>query len=212
MVCLSPPLIFPHLTERSTAGNAAHTHISVHELRPRKHSPREDDARAPTMTPTERSFLQGILSHIPALCALTLPTTFSYGRVMDGIWSGGTYAAWGTENREASVRVCGPAGNHHFEARFVDGTSCPYLVLAGLLGAGTQGIIEGAILQSGDCLKSVATMSEDEKREAGVLNAGRLGPTLKDARKHLENDKGLRQLLSDDFVDKYCRVNAVSFC
>ncbi|GJE93452.1 glutamine synthetase/guanido kinase [Phanerochaete sordida] len=192
-----------------SAGTAAHVHMSVHDLgtHPEPARARGDEARAPALRATERSFLQGVVAQLPALCALTLPTAFSYGRVHDGIWSGGTYAAWGTENREAPVRVCGSAGNRHLEARFVDGTACPHLALAGILGAGTRAIAERALLETGDCAKSVATMTEEERAAAGVSDAARLGPTLGDARKAFKGSSVMREVFGDDFVDKYSLVN-----
>ncbi|OBZ77907.1 Protein fluG [Grifola frondosa] len=97
-------------------GSAAHMHFSVHSSKPP--GPARPDARlAPTLTPTERSFLQSLITHLPAVCALTMPTAASYARVFDGIWSGGTYASWGTDQREAPVRLCGPPGHHHFELK-----------------------------------------------------------------------------------------------
>lgn len=161
------------------------------------------------MTGSERSFLQGVLKHVPALCALTLPTTYSYARVGDGLWSGGTYAAWGTDNREATVRLCGAVGQHRFEVRFVDGTASPYLLLAGILGAGTQALVDRAPLQSGDCPKPVVEMTDDEKRAFGVLNAGRVPLTLQQARENLRRDQELRGVLGDTFVTMYLDVNEV---
>lgn len=164
------------------------------------------------MTQAERSFLQGVLEHAPALCAFTLPTTFSYARVMDGIWSGGTYASWGTDQREATVRLCGAEGQHHFEVRFIDGTASPYLVLASILGVGTEAVVANALLKSGDCATPVALMSEEEKRALGVENTGRLPTTLGLARKVLADDTAMKAVFGDDFVEKYISVNAVSSC
>lgn len=164
------------------------------------------------MTQAERSFLQGVLDHAPALCAFTLPTTYSYARVADGIWSGGTYASWGTDQREALVRLCGAEGQHHFEVRFVDGTASPYLVLASVLGVGTEAVIANALLQTGDCGKPVALMNEEEKRAVGVQNTGRLPRTIEQARNNLAGDQGLKTIFGDDFVEKYLGVSAVSGC
>lgn len=186
-------------------------HVSVHDLRPAPKTPRSDDNLAPRMSPTERSFLQGVLTNIPAVIALTLPTKFSYDRVADGLVTGGTYVAWGYQNRETPMRACETAaGTHHFEARFVDGTACPHLALAGIIGAGTKGIIDQAVLTSGDCEKPVAKMTEEEKEKLGLKDTGRLGPTLADARKQFKESKVMRELFSDEFVDRYCVINEVS--
>lgn len=186
-----------------------HTHVSVHDIYPTPPKTREDSTLAPTMTNNERSFLQGVLAHAPAIAAFTLPTTFSYGRVLDGVWSGGTYVSWGTEQREALVRLTGSPGRHHLEIRFVDGTAGPYLALAALLGAGTESIIAGNLLETGDCEVPVALMNAEQKAAARVQNTARLPSTIELARKNLANDALLREVFTDDFVEKYIGVNAV---
>jgi len=87
------------------------------------------------MNPLERFFLQALLEHLPGVAVLTLPQRSSYARVGDGLWSGGTFAAWGTDNREAAVRLTGAPDKHRFEVRTVDGTASPHLSLAAILGA-----------------------------------------------------------------------------
>ena len=162
------------------------------------------------MTPQERSFLQGVLLHAPAISALTLPTQSSYTRVGDGVWSGGTYACWGTENREAIMRLSGSPGQHYFECRFVDATASPHLLLAGLLGAGTLALIEQTPLQSGDCDKPVVEMTPEERAEKGVVDVGRLPRSLDEARRNLLADQELRHVLGEEFVSTYLEVNKVS--
>ncbi|KAI0635034.1 FLU1-II [Trametes polyzona] len=189
-----------------TCGSGAHTHISVHG--PSNAAPRPaDQARAPTLTPTERSFVQGLLTHLPAVLALTLPTAASYARMVDGIWSGGTYAAWGTDNRETPARLCGPQGHHHFEVKCVDATSTPHLAIAALVGAGLRGILDGALLTSGDCLKPVWEMNAQEKAAVGLANASRLPTTIASARATLKADEAMRSMLGANFVDTYIAVN-----
>ena len=54
-----------------TGGSGAHTHISVHggaKLNSTAAN-RIDAPTAPTLTPTERAWLQGVLVHLPAACA-----------------------------------------------------------------------------------------------------------------------------------------------
>lgn len=181
----------------------------MHTSPPDARAPRADAHRAPTLTAAERSFLQGVLAHAPGLCALTLPTAASYARVADGVWAGGTHASWGTDQREAPVRLCGAAGRHHLEVRCVDGTAAPHLVLAGLLGAGAAAVRRGDLLASGDCATPVARMSVEERRALGVEGAGRLPRTIEQARRNLEQDEELRAVFGDDFVEKYVAVNEV---
>ena len=189
-------------------GNGAHTHISVHGG---NNTPRSADAsRAPALTPTERSFLQGVLAHLPAVCALTLPNAASYARMVDGIWSGGTYACWGTYNREVPLRLCGPEGAHHFEVKCVDGTATPHLAFAGLVAAGLRGIVDGAVLSTGDCSKPVFDMSIAERTAVGLENAVKLPRTAKEARAFLGADKVLKSALGEEFVETYLSVNEVS--
>ncbi|KAI0341099.1 FLU1-II [Trametopsis cervina] len=197
----------PRLYTTST-GSGMHTNISVHNTSSPAPLRDTDASFGPTMTSSERSFLQGVLAHVPALCAFTLPTKYSYARVGDGVWSGGTYASWGTENREATVRLSGSPGQHRFECRFVDATANPHLVLAGLLGAGTSTLLDGTPLQSGDCARPVAQMDDNEKAEKGVQNTGRVPLSLKQARENLDKDQELRAVLGHHFVSTYLSVNA----
>ena len=159
------------------------------------------------MTPYERSFLQSLLDTITDIAAITLPTQASYARVQDGIWSGGTFAAWGTENRESLVRLTGSPGSHHFEVRSHDGTPNPYLALAAILGAGLHGIKNGAELSIGDCPEPAATLSEEERIARNIT--GRMPRSLKEAREKLRGSATAKEIFGETFVDKYLSVNEV---
>lgn len=194
-------------------------HLSVHSSASAPsptttQSRRLDGPLAPSLTPIERSFLQGILSHLPALCALTLPTPASYARVLDGIWSGGTYVCWGRDNREAPVRLCGSGGKggggHHFELKSSDATSNPYIALAGIVGVGARAIAKGEQLKTGNCTKPVALMSEEERVSAGVNGVERLPNSAAEARGNLKKDDVVRDVLGAEFVGAYLAVNEVS--
>jgi glutamine synthetase len=56
------------------AATAAHAHISLDP--PEKHM---------------QFFIGGVLQHLPAICAFTMPEEVSYGRVVDDSWTGGTW-------------------------------------------------------------------------------------------------------------------------
>ena len=97
-----------------------HTHISVH---PTTGAPSD----ASQLTSHETSFLSGLLTHLPAIQAFTTPISASYARVVDGIWSGGTYVCWGTYNKDVPVRLCNAASPtaRNFEVKCVDGLANP---------------------------------------------------------------------------------------
>ncbi|KAI0675657.1 FLU1-II [Trametes maxima] len=189
----------------NSCGSGAHIHVSVHGP---SAAPRAADAAyAPSLTPMERSFLQGVLGHIPGMCALTLPMAASYARVADGIWSGGTYACWGTSNREAPVRLCGPPGHQHLEIKSVDATATPHLAIAAVIGSGLKGILDGELLAAMDCPKPIPKMTPEERVTFGVSNPPRLPRTITDARNALADDENLKSILGEELVNTYIRVN-----
>jgi glutamine synthetase len=74
----------------------------------------------------------------------------SYLRLVPQHWAG-AYACWGLENREAALRmVTGSLGSEEWaanlEVKCFDLHANPYLTLAGLLAAGTEGLDRGAQL------------------------------------------------------------------
>ena len=88
------------------------------------------------------AFIAGILDHLPALCAITIPSKNSYRRIRPHFWAG-AFRAWGTQNREAALRVCKtPAGHFatRIEYKISDATANPYLALGSLVAAGIDGL------------------------------------------------------------------------
>ncbi|KAG6919340.1 hypothetical protein DXG01_006886 [Tephrocybe rancida] len=185
-----------------SAGSSAHTHISVHS---------KNNEKAPdNLSLVESSFLASVLNNLPALTALTLPTHASYKRMADGVWSGGTYVNWGTENREAPVRLSNATSpsSRNFEIRFVDGTANPYLALAGILGVGFAGIRDKAELKVKDCPgpKTAAEMTEAERQALGITQ--RMSLTWEEARHNLANNKLLKDsILGGELTEKFLSVN-----
>ena len=132
---------------------------------------------------------------------------------MDGIWSGGTYICWGTENREAPIRLCNASSpsSRNFELKTLDGTANPYLALAGILGAGFEGILESKELTIQDCSagKSAALMGEKDRKELGIT--GRFPLSWEEARFKFEKSVIVDSLFGSDFKAKYLSVNKVAF-
>ncbi|KAK1219579.1 hypothetical protein PQX77_017700 [Marasmius sp. AFHP31] len=186
-----------------TAGSAAHIHISIH--REGEEKPRDEMSRS------EKAFLAGVLDHLPALPAITLPTVASYKRMADGVWSGGTYVHYGTENREAPIRMTNATSptSRNFEMRFIDGTANPYLVLAAIIGAGVAGVEGKKELDVGDCKgpKCAWEMTEEERRALGIVK--RLPVSIDEARRNLEEDRVMKEVLGEEMVEAYLITNKV---
>jgi len=193
---------------QDTCGTAAHMHVSVHPTaQPPANPPpaNPNTNKKTTMTPLERSFLQSLLENLPFSAAYTLPTAASYDRVRDGIWSCGTYACWGRDNREAAVRLTGPPGAHHFEVRTMDGTANPYIAIAAVLGLGLIGIEKGQELDKEEVEGLAVDLSDEERARRGVL--GLLPSTLIVARRLAQMDTPIKDVLGKEFVQNYLSVN-----
>lgn len=89
----------------------------------------------------------------------------------------------------------------------IDGTSNPYLVSAGVLAAGLKGVLSRAELKTGSCAKSVAQMSEAERREVGLEDPRRFPRTVADARRMLDEDYFLKRALGAEFVGVFLGVS-----
>jgi len=98
------------------------------------------DAKA-LLSPLGRHFAAGVLAHSAGLCALAAPTVNSYKRLVAGDSLSGTswapsHIAHGANNRTALMRTL----HDRFEWRLPDSSANPYLVSAGLIAAGLDGI------------------------------------------------------------------------
>jgi len=135
-------------------GTAAQFHISI----------------SPAGKSTSDSFLQGILSQLPALCAFSLPLEVSYKRVNALESEAGAYVAWGTQNRDVPIRKI---EDGHWEIRCCDGTANMYLVIAATITCGLEGIERNAELPS-----------EEQRLQAGIET--KLPTSLGESLEHLK--------------------------
>ena len=129
------PMPFPGI------GTAAHAHISFN----RGGVPHAD------LEKLEMRFIASVLDRLPALCAFTMPQAVSYGRVAENSWTGGTWIAWGTQNREVPIRKSAPL---RWEIRCLDGFANMYLALAAIMSAGLIGVRNGMEMKMKDCLST----------------------------------------------------------
>ncbi|KAF8265801.1 glutamine synthetase/guanido kinase [Lactarius quietus] len=191
-----------------TFGTGAHCHVSIHPTTqpPANPPPANPNTNKDTaMTPLERSFLQSLLENLPSSAAFMLPTAASYDRVVDDIWSCGTYACWGEDNKEAAVRLTGPPGSHHFEVRTIDGTANPHIALAAVLGLGLIGVEKGLELNIEAVDGAAVHLSAEERTKRGIV--GCLPSDLRAARDVTRKDATISEVLGEEFVEKYLSVN-----
>ncbi len=81
------------------AGNGGHIHFSLWDADAELN--RFHDASAPDgLSGEARSFVAGVLEHLPGLCGLTAPSFNSYHRIVPQYWAG-AFVCWGHDNREA---------------------------------------------------------------------------------------------------------------
>ncbi|KAH8823516.1 hypothetical protein DL96DRAFT_1670912 [Flagelloscypha sp. PMI_526] len=164
----------------SGPGSSSHAHISVHRIS-------EDIKReSESLSSLEQQFLSGVLTHMRALPALTLPTPASYKRVLDGVWSGGTYINWGSENREAPVRLC--------HARSTSSRNF-------------EGIVKELPLTIKDCSGDLTAVQMDEAGRKALGIENRLPLSWEEGRKAFVEDQVISGFFGEEFVKKYLAVN-----
>lgn len=149
-------------------GNGGHVHLSL--WRDGK-SLMTGGSSHHGLTDTADSFAAGVLEHLPSLLAIGAPGVASYLRLVPQHWAG-AYACWGLENREAALRmVTGSTGSEdwaaNLEVKCFDLHANPYLVLAGLIAAGSAGVEANSSLPD-PVEVDPASLSEEDLGRRGV--------------------------------------------
>ena len=187
------------------AGNGAHIHWSLWDADGARN--RFHDPSAPDRLSTEaRSFIAGVLEHLPGLCGLTAPSFNSYHRIVPQYWAG-AFVCWGHDNREAPVRVPSvfwglEEASTNAELKAADASSNPYLALGGLIAAGLDGLERG--LEPPEPVEvDPATIDERERDARGIA---RLPETQEQALAALEADGVLIAALGPVLGSSYLAV------
>jgi len=185
------------------AGNGAHVHFSLWEDdRNRFYASSAPDL----LSGDARSFIAGVLEHLPGLCGLTAPSFNSYKRIVPQYWAG-AYVCWGHDNREAPVRVPSvfsgsEEASTNAELKACDASANPYLALGGLIAAGLDGLERG--LEPPEPVEvDPATIAEDERRRRGIAG---LPATQEEALDALAADGVLTDALGRVLADSYLTV------
>jgi glutamine synthetase len=185
------------------AGNGCHVHVSLWEgERNRFH----DAAAADGLSGEARSFVAGLLAHLPGLCGLTAPSFNSYRRLVPQYWAG-AFTCWGRDNREAPVRVPSvfagaEEASTNVELKAADASANPYLAVGGLIAAGLDGMGRG--LEPPEPVQvDPATIDEAEREARGIR---RLPATQAEALDALEADDVLIRELGPVLAGSYLAV------
>jgi glutamine synthetase len=186
------------------AGSGVHVHLSL--LTPEGGNAFADPGDPGGLSRTARSFVAGLLAHLPALCALTAPSAGSYRRLVPRAWAG-AWRCWGLDNREAAVRACSPlagmeAATTNLEYKPCDASASPHLALGALAAAGLDGIERG-LEAPAPVAADPARLSERERANRGVE---RLPGSPGEALDALEADPVLMGALGEPLARTYLAV------
>jgi glutamine synthetase len=188
------PKPFPDRT-----GSGCHAHISLWDKTGKKNmfAAKKDELG---LSPLAYDFLGGIMKHTRSLAAIFNPTVNSYKRIKSGrVSSGCTYSpttiTFGGNNRTHMIRV---PGGGRFELRLMDGAANPYLMQAGMLAAGLDGIehkihpgkpLHINMYEEGHTIKSTNKLPTDLQEALGLLN----------------KSKAMREAFGDELIDTLIR-------
>jgi len=186
------------------AGNGCHIHFSLWDAdgRNRFHDPSAPDG----LSAEARSFIAGVLEHLPGLCGLTAPSFNSYRRIVPQYWAG-AFVCWGHDNREAPVRVPSlfrgfEEASTNVELKAADASSNPYLAVGGLVAAGLDGLERG--LEPPEPVEvDPATIDEAEREARGIVP---LPATQQEALDALAADVVLTAALGPVLAESYLAV------
>jgi glutamine synthetase len=186
------------------AGSGLHVHLSL--LTPDSANAFTDPDDPEGISQTARSFVAGLLAHLPALCALTAPSAGSYRRLVPRAWAG-AWRCWGHDNREAAVRACSPLAGleeatTNVEYKPCDASASPYHALGALAAAGLDGI-ERRLEPPAPVTVDPAGLSERARAEQRIERLPRSPGEALDA---LESDPVLLSALGEPLARSYVAV------
>jgi glutamine synthetase len=181
-------------------GSSLHVHLSLWDVDGTQDVTASDRDDA-SLSDVANQFLGGILCHIEALTALGSPIVNSYKRLQPGSWApANTY--WGYGNRSGVVRIPGVGRRRHLEFRSPDNSCQPYLLLAGLLAAGVDGICR-QIAPPRPFQGDIGHLTRDEAARHGIRYLPR---SLPEALAALERDEVVANALGETALRHFLAV------
>ena len=180
-------------------GNGCHAHISIWDKKGKNLFANKNDKLG--LSKMAYSFMGGIMHSAEALTAWFNPTINSYKRINAPVtasgatWSPNTITYSGN-NRTHMIRVPGPG---RFELRLMDGATNPYLLQAGIIAAGLDGIDRK--LSPG---KPVHVNMYEESHK--VKGAKKLPLTLEKSLGHLSKSKVMQSAFGKNIINSYVKL------
>ncbi len=187
------PKPFSNLT-----GNGCHAHVSVWNGKTNKFLDNKDQLG---LSKLAYNFLGGIMNNTQALSAFFNPTINSYRRInapptkSGATWSPSSISYTGN-NRTHMIRI---PDKGRFELRLMDGSANPYLLQAGIIAAGLEGISKK--LNPGKPLH--CNMYEDYKKYPKLK---KLPNDINQAINMLQNSKALLKAFGTDVIKSYIKL------
>jgi len=182
------------------AGNGCHAHVSVWD---KSGSVNKflDGSDEMGLSKLAYQFLGGVMHNADSLAAIFNPSVNSYKRINATVTlSGATWSpnaiSYSGNNRTHMVRIPDPG---RFELRLMDGAANPYLLQAGVLAAGLDGI--GNERDPGQRL-DINMYTEGHK----LRRIRQLPLNLLDAVRLFDKSKVLREAFGDELVSGYVKL------
>ena len=190
------PKPFAHLT-----GSGLHAHISLWDKKTGKKSLFSNKSDELGLSKLCYQFLGGVMHNVEALTSIFNPTVNSYKRInAPRTQSGATWSpnsvSYAGNNRTHMIRVPGPG---RFEMRLMDGSSNPYLMQAGILASGLDGIEN----KRDPGKPQHINMYTEGHKAKGVK---KLPLNLLDAIRKTQSSQSLKAALGEELVNSYCKL------
>ncbi|HUQ90638.1 MAG TPA: glutamine synthetase family protein [Bryobacteraceae bacterium] len=147
--------------------------------------------REQRMSPPMKSYIAGLVRHMPEFQVMFCPTINSYKRTVIGAWAP-VNATWGIDNRTTAVRaIPGSEKSTRVELRLSGADMNPYLAMAAALAAGLDGI------------ENKLEPGEPVTNAYGAKDAPALARNLREATDRFRSSETARKWFGDVFVDHF---------
>ena len=189
------PKPFSNLT-----GNGCHAHVSCWEGKKNKFLDKSDKLG---LSKTAYNFLGGLIKNADSLSAFFNPTINSYRRInapptkSGATWSPSSISYTGN-NRTHMVRI---PDQGRFELRLMDGSANPYLLQAGVIAAGLDGLNNK--IDPGEPLH--CNMYEDHEKYPDLP---KLPNDLNESLERLKNNKMINEAFGSDVINSYLKLRS----